>query len=55
MPSVPRYNTWAIAWQERKICMTEAQLRYGKGMSQAKKMLNDSSVRPVNAVGDPFA
>lgn len=39
--------------QERKACLSEAQTRYKEDMAQAKAMLHNPALRPVNVVGEP--
>ena len=44
----------AMAAADRKACESQARARYQADMAQAKAMLRDASVRPVNVVGGPI-
>lgn len=44
----------AMAAADRKACESQARARYQADMEQAKAMLRDASLRPVNVVGGPI-
>ena len=44
----------AMAAADRKACESQARAQYQADMAQAKAMLRDASLRPVNVVGGPI-